>query len=52
MDPCAVSRLFAKKGIILKPFVIGIGLDKSWQDNLDCVGTFLMQLMKEIFQIF
>ena len=40
MDPCAVSRLFAKKGIILKPFVIGIGLDKSWQDNLDCVGTF------------
>ena len=35
MDPCAVSRLFAKKGIILKPFVIGIGLDKSWQDNLD-----------------
>ena len=40
MDPCAVSRLFAKKGIILKPFVIGIGLDKSWKDNLDCVGTF------------
>jgi len=40
MDPCAVSRLFAKKGIILKPFVIGIGLDKSWKENLDCVGTF------------
>ena len=40
MDPCAVSRLFAKKGIILKPFVIGIGLDKSWKDKLDCVGTF------------
>ena len=40
MDPCAVSRLFAKKGIILKPFVIGIGLEESWKDNLDCVGTF------------
>ena len=40
MDPCAVSRLFAKKGIILKPFVIGIGLDQSWKKNLDCVGTF------------
>jgi len=40
MDPCAVARLFAKKGIILKPFVIGIGLDKSWQKKLDCVGTF------------
>tara|TARA_B100000780_G_scaffold161872_1_gene113187 strand:- start:23345 stop:24712 length:1368 start_codon:yes stop_codon:yes gene_type:complete len=40
MDPCSVSRLFAKKGIILKPFVIGIGLDESWKENFDCVGTF------------
>ena len=46
-------HVFHKKGIIIKPFVIGIGLDKSWQDNLDCVGTFFdALLMKEIFQIF
>ena len=29
MDPCAVSRLYQRKGIILKPFVIGVGLDES-----------------------
>lgn len=40
MDPCAVSRLYQKKGIILKPFVIGVGLDKSWKKSFDCVGRF------------
>ena len=40
MDPCAVSRLFQRKGIILKPFVIGVGLDDSWKKTFDCVGRF------------
>ena len=40
MDPCAVSRLYQKKGIILKPFIIGIGLDESWKKSFDCVGRF------------
>lgn len=40
MDPCAVSRLYQKKGIILKPFVIGVGLDESWKKSFDCVGRF------------
>jgi Ca-activated chloride channel family protein len=40
MDPCAVSRLYQRKGIILKPFVIGVGLDKSWKESFDCVGRF------------
>ena len=40
MDPCAVSRLYQRKGIILKPFVIGIGLDKSWRKTFDCVGRY------------
>ncbi len=29
-DPCAVSLALQKKGIVLKPFVIGIGLDQSY----------------------
>ena len=33
-DPCAVSRALQQKGIILKPFVIGIGLDKEFIKNL------------------
>ena len=40
MDPCAVSRLYQRKGIILKPFVIGVGLDKSWKKSFDCVGRY------------
>ena len=41
MDPCAVSRLYQRKGIILKPFVIGVGkIDKSWKKSFDCIGRF------------
>ena len=40
MDPCAVSRLYQRNGIILKPFVIGVGLDKSWKKTFDCVGRY------------
>lgn len=40
MDPCAVSRMYQNNGIILKPFVIGVGLDKDWKKSFDCVGRF------------
>ncbi len=40
MDPCAVSRLYQRKGIMLKPFVIGVGLDDSWKKTFDCVGRY------------
>ena len=39
-DPCAVSRLYQEKKIILKPFVIGIGLSEEYKKNFECVGTF------------
>ena len=34
-DPCAVSRLYQEKKIILKPFVIGIGLVKNTRKILN-----------------
>ncbi|MFW6019380.1 MAG: vWA domain-containing protein [Bacteroidales bacterium] len=37
-DPCDVSIKLQEKGIILKPFVIGIG--KDFKDAFDCVGTY------------
>lgn len=37
-DPCAVSRELQKKGIVLKPFVIGIGRD--FKADFDCVGQY------------
>lgn len=39
-DPCAVSRQLQKKGIILKPFVIGIGLDVNFKESFACVGNY------------
>ncbi|MFO7723875.1 MAG: VWA domain-containing protein [Bacteroidales bacterium] len=37
-DPCAVSRKLQQNGIILKPFVIGVGRD--FRTDFECVGTY------------
>ena len=39
-DPCAVSQALQKKGIILKPFIIGIGANEDFGKAFDCVGKF------------
>lgn len=39
-DPCAVSRALQVKGIILKPFVIGIGIEEANKFSLKCVGNY------------
>lgn len=39
-DPCAVSRALQAKGIILKPFVIGVGLVGDEKYSLQCVGNY------------
>lgn len=39
-DPCIVSKRLQKKGVILKPFVIGIGLDENFKTSFECVGTY------------
>lgn len=39
-DPCAVSAALQKKGIILKPFVIGLGINKDYLKQFECVGNF------------
>jgi len=39
-DPCAVSAMLQKKGIILKPFVIGLGLNQEFIKSFDCVGNY------------
>lgn len=37
-DPCAVSHMLQKNGIVLKPFIIGIGQD--FNKAFHCVGTY------------
>lgn len=39
-DPCQVSLDLQKKGIILRPFVIGIGSDPGFRETFDCIGEY------------
>ncbi len=39
-DPCAISRQLQKKGIILKPFILGIGIDKNFEKSFECIGDY------------
>ncbi len=40
-DPCAVSNDLQAQGIILKPFIIGIGVDENFKKSFECVGKYL-----------
>ena len=49
-DPCAVSQALQKKGIILKPFVIGIGGDNmDFRKAFECVGSYFDASTEEQF---
>ena len=39
-DPCEVSRSLQAKQIFLRPFVIGLGMNKSFDEQFDCLGRF------------
>lgn len=39
-DPCVVSEALQKQGIILRPFVIGIGGNADFSTAFDCVGKY------------
>ena len=38
-DPCEISQALQRKGIVLKPFIIGIGANFS--ADLECAGTYV-----------
>jgi Ca-activated chloride channel family protein len=38
-DPCTISAALQKKGIFLKPFVIGLGLDANYMKAFECIGS-------------
>jgi Ca-activated chloride channel homolog len=39
-DPCKVSLGLQRKGIILRPFVIGIGTDPGLKNTYNCIGEY------------
>lgn len=48
-DACAVSQELQRKGIILKPFVIGIGIDENFRQTFNCIGRFYNAAKEESF---
>lgn len=49
-DPCAVSAALQKQGVILRPFVIGLGLDVEFRNQFECVGRFFEAETEEDFE--
>jgi len=40
-DPCAVSAALQSKGIILRPFIVGVGnLETDIKNSFNCIGNF------------
>lgn len=39
-EPCEVSIALQQKGIVIKPFVIGLGVDDYVKKTLECIGNF------------
>ncbi len=39
-DPCKIALMLQNKGITIKPFIIGIGLDVEFKNAFDCIGDF------------
>ena len=50
-DPCAVSAALQSKGIVLKPFVIGVGLDANFAKTFECVGKYFDASNEKSFQM-
>ncbi len=49
-DPCAVSQALQRKGIVLKPFVIGVGLDEDFKQTFHCVGNYFDATNEDSFR--
>lgn len=39
-DPCASADVLKEKHIVLKPFIIGLGLNDADKEKFDCVGNY------------
>ncbi len=49
-DPCEASKELQKKGISLKPFIIGIGIDENFRKTFDCIGNYYNANNKDQFE--
>lgn len=49
-DPCAVSRSLQAKKVILKPFIIGLGVSIEAKEAFECMGDFYNVSTTESFK--
>ncbi len=50
-NPCNVSLALQKKGVFLRPFVIGLGIDKDFSHYFKCMGEFFDAKDLNTFQV-
>ena len=50
-DPCVIAKKLKEKGVKVTPFVIGLGMDLSYLEKFNCIGTFTDAESKEAFKI-
>jgi Ca-activated chloride channel family protein len=48
-DPCAVSEALQSKGVVLKPFIIGLGSTEDFRRAFECVGRYYDANTEEAF---
>jgi Ca-activated chloride channel family protein len=49
-DPCVIAQKLKDKGVKITPFVIGLGLDLSYLEKFDCIGTYSEAETKDAFR--
>ena len=49
-DPCLVAKKLREKGVKVTPFVIGLGMDLSYLEKFNCIGTFIDAESKDSFK--
>ena len=50
-DPCATAAILQKNHVILKPFIVGMGIPVELvNDNLDCIGIYRDAATPEVFE--
>ncbi len=49
-DPCKVSAALQKKGVFLKPFILGIGNNIDFKTHFNCIGKFYEVKHEEQFE--
>jgi Ca-activated chloride channel family protein len=49
-DPCAVSEALQRQGVVLKPFIIGVGGNDDFMKAFECVGRYFDANTEEEFE--